>query len=64
MMPWRSMANFFGMSGYVHPRISGRLTTVPLGLSLINKRCCLRFLGPVLASLHGAGIAPPTRPPL
>src|SRR5712664_861692 len=48
MMPWRSMANFFGMCRNAHPRISGRPTTVPLGLSLINKRCCLRFLGPCL----------------
>jgi len=56
-MPWRSMANFFGMCRYVHPRISGRPTTVPLGLSLINKRCCLRFLGPVLASLHGVRVS-------
>ena len=47
MMPWRSMANFFGMCRYVHPRISGRLATVPLGLSLVNRRGCLRFLGPV-----------------
>ena len=28
-----------------YPRISGRLAAVPLGRSLVNRRCCLRFLG-------------------
>jgi hypothetical protein len=43
-MPWRS-GRFFRNVQVGCPRIYGRLAAVPLGRSLINRRCCLRFLG-------------------
>jgi hypothetical protein len=53
-MPWREMANISGMCGTLTRGFLAAFAAVPLGRSLINKKCCLRFLGPVLASLHGA----------
>ena len=42
-MPWRLWSTFRNVR-VKYPRISGRLAAVPLGRSLINKRCWLRFL--------------------
>src|SRR3984893_11260858 len=57
MMPWRSMANLSECAGTLTRRFLAALAAVSLGRSLINKRCCLRFLGLVLASLHGARVS-------
>jgi hypothetical protein len=52
-MPWREWPIFQECAGTVTRGLAA-FAAVPLGRSLINKKCRLRFLEPVFSSMHGA----------
>src|SRR5437868_5475461 len=51
------LADFQECAGMI-PAVSGRFAAVPMGQSLINRRCCSRFPGPVLDFRRSAPLSP------
>ena len=53
-MLWREWPIFQECAGTLTRGFLAAFAAVPLGRSLINKKCRLRFLEPVFSSMHGA----------